>query len=673
MRRIALLVVGWLALAGGAAAAPAEADAATAAALRATLLGRAADVYAAGAPMRAIAREDDEAARIARAISRLAAATTEPPSTREAAAEEFPARGRDDQQRAWERLVARNVPRDRLAEARADRRYDQIQRAVNGVAVPVLQALQGQLFALITLPFEAVDWMLVGRRFLTPEQRREFFALRTLQPDLSDEEKARITDYRERRRELTKLHAAANAETALERGTPTTATFWASRQQALLTATGGGVSESLVEAQRQLTRIRADADRSNTIVGATGGAMPGSEIAIYTAALRGLVAGDSAAVAAAARRLELEHPGSLARGEVAAAAAASIAPRDRALAAVLLADIAADPAAGAWATRAALAARRPEFRPATAFEQAAAALSTRRNDYLFRARDPFRGPASLTEEEARLARQSWITRARALFITDAVARALFMPFLDPFPRGEYLDAAAIADPAWQLTPEGREWMTRAARAAEKERRTIVAERLWTSLGETEELARARRQGARHAEREADRTADPREAAALYARLLATWPEYEHRARVEEARQWAALRAAADARVPRAVLKSHPEIATALGLAPTLTDGRDSNGEVSRDGVYILPWNMLAWRDEDTGRVIEVPADPANLAAARRLLEPRLRLAAADEVLREPLPRKRVPIEVEAGLFPGFDVTPGLVPLEPEARQRRLYE
>jgi hypothetical protein len=84
-----------------------------------------------------------------------------------------------------------------------------------------------------------------------------------------------------------------------------------------------------------------------------------------------------------------------------------------------------------------------------------------------------------------------------------------------------------------------------------------------------------------------------------------------------------------------------------------------------------------------GRVVR-PAPGGSGEAVARLDEPamaalglhlfgRERAGGLREALDAPRSRKRIPVAIEGGAFPGFDVMPGLVALEPNERERRLYE
>jgi hypothetical protein len=128
-------------------------------------------------------------------------------------------------------------------------------------------------------------------------------------------------------------------------------------------------------------------------------------------------------------------------------------------------------------------------------------------------------------------------------------------------------------------------------------------------------------------------------------------------------------------ISREELLAWPELAGPQGLAlpATLLDGRKSNGEISKTGVSLLPGGIVSYFEENVGRRLELPTETERVDTAIRLLEPRRRADAVTREIRRPMPRKKIPLALEAGIYPGFEIFPGLVPLEPESRQRRLYE
>lgn len=653
---------------------PREIDPDVTVALRSAHLGRADGVQAVS---RSILGHGDseEYRRASAAASILAASTERPVPVRREARRDFKPVSRTQAVRAWELTKNRVAPADRWLEARADRRYDTFQRTVDGVLAPLANAAQGQFFSLLTLPFAAADWLAVGRVYLTPVQRRELQMARRVVADswiIQPEAEEKIDPWRERRRKLGALQAERNGREAHTVGDLETALFWYGRAVALLPE--NGPTSGLEKVRQEISETRLGRRNSLSMTAADNRFSTRAELAAYGTLLRAHALGDTDSFATEARLIRARMPWSHLITTIDAATAAHAHRNgDQRLAAVWLAALVDTETP--WSERSEAALKRPHFDPLPVLEDAQDRIDKRRRAFLFEGTDPYRPPRSFTAEEARRGRSIWIDRARALFVTDILSRTLFLPFLDPFPRREMLDAAAVVDDDWFDRNEAEPWLRRIARANEVERRWDAAVKTWERLGNERRAERTAHRAARRLERTARNAPSPREATAIYNRIINAWSDYRHMERVREARDRALIRSQAIAVIPRALIKSYPDFLDpdALNMSSHLVDGRRSNGEIAREGVWLLPWGAYVYHDEDTKRDIEVPLPRENVDTAIALLLERQRLASDHVEVRKPRPRRRVPLEVEAGIFPGFDVSPGLVPLTPEQRERELYE
>lgn len=651
-------------------------DASVEQALRGALLS---DIVEIQRAMRRIPILDDEETgdRAASAAALLAASTARPIPDKRRARQEFPRPARTQATRSWELLLDSVEPRQRYLEARADRRYDGLQRSIDATLSPFASAIQGQFFPLVTLPFAAADWMLAGRVYLTPEQRRELRNARRVaaDPSIDEPRAADIAErWRPRRRELGILQARMNGRAAMEAGELETALFWFQREAALRPPEDP--PRELETVRQRLSGERLSRRQSLAMTDADEVFSTRAEFADYGELLRlYFIDPTSREFGDAVRSFRVTYPWSAMNPVVDAAMAAEARLRgEERLAGVRLAGLARsdDPFWGGGARALLL---RPSYNPQHTMEVAQRQINARFWDFLLEGTDPYRPPGSHTAEEARRQRTIWVDRARALFVTDILSRFLFLPFLDPFPRDELPDAAGRIDDAWLDRPEGRPWLRRLARAREIQRRHDAAAQTWERLGDDRRARRAEQRAARHLERLARQAPDPRQAAAIYQRILNAWPMYSNVERVRREHGRAQARASAIARIPRPVLKSYPALAAedALAIPSTLLDGSRRNGEIAREGVHILPWGAYLYQDERTGRDIEVPLAEENMARVQALAFERQRLALEHDEVRQRRARRRIPLEVEAGVFPGFDVSPGLVPLSPDMRERMLYE
>jgi hypothetical protein len=659
---------------------------AVALAIRSSLLGRAADVNALARALRIDEqrRAGTEATKrltIGENVEVLALATERPlPTLSEARARlaDYPS---DPARRAFERIIRRVEPRQALREAAADRRYEQRRRFFNALAAPLAAAAQGEFFPLVSLPFDAAYALFVGRPYATPEERRELRAARdlvtvagpTTESAAAADRAGRLS---EKRRGTAILQAGASARRAEEERRPVAAAFWYTLRDDLIDEPGTPTWRPQREFYAKLSQRNAGERTSISVVDGELTIASAAELRLYGETLRALLAGNAETFAAKAREMRVSHPGSVMIDDVAAAEASLARERgDIDLARVQLAALARISPESNWGRRTPLLLKRPEFDPAHPMESAESLARLRRRLYVWEGRNPAVLDRSLTGEEARLSVGSPIARARGLFITDAISRLLFLPLADPIPRPELLDAGAQADRLWFASEDARRWRERWIRALRSARRHEEAARAWDQYGHPERAVAARHRAARLMERTADALPSPRERHVVYTRILNGYPDYRHRTRVADAAAEARALSLARVTISREELLAWPELAGPQGLAlpATLLDGRKSNGEISKTGVSLLPGGIVSYFEENVGRRLELPTETERVDTAIRLLEPRRRADAVTREIRRPMPRKKIPLALEAGIYPGFDIFPGLVPLEPESRQRQLYE
>jgi hypothetical protein len=327
-----------------------------------------------------------------------------------------------------------------------------------------------------------------------------------------------------------------------------------------------------------------------------------------------------------------------------------------------------------WDFRADALEQHGDFHPEMPLREAEAKIDRRWREYVFEGEPPELALRSYTPEEARLRRRGWVERARALFITDTIARVLFLPFVDPFPKPELPDAAARVDQDFLDSREGRPWLRMVAEAMKDEKRFDDAAGVYERLGDSGAAANAERRAAKHLEKQADKADRPAVAVEKYEQILASYPDYNRTARVERKLEESRIAEESITAITKEELRQWPELldAAELPLPRTMLDGSKANGELAKEGISILRRDAVSYEEIPGGRV-EQPIAAENKTRLLQLLEPRRRLERVDEELAKPLPRKRVPLSVEAGMFPGFDVMPGLVPLDPNLQERKLYE
>lgn len=678
----ALLLHGGVTLSAASEGAMSAPDAAVQQALRSALLGDAAAVRALALERRVgeKAQPPPPPERHAENLAALGVATERPlPPSR-------PARGmlegfrRDAGTRGVLRLLQTIEPRQRFREARLDRRYEQIRRTINGVFLPVFSALRGELFALISLPFEAAERLVVGGRYVTPEQRRELYTARAAAPaartdaERKSPERA-LENYTPRRLRLAALQAEVNGRRAREQGQEGAALFWFDREVTLRQAERPlhGAHRALLTA---LSRIASQERSSVTVADGDALARSAEEFADATDLLRSaLLAPGSEVFRSASERFAAAHPQSAWNDDAQAFQAALVQREGRFEEAVGTLQQIAARRESPWAVRAAAYLKTPELGPAATLRHERAREAARLRDYLLEAKDPWAERRGLTPEEARQRRGLWVDRARVLFITDSLARLLFLPFADSRPRDGFLDAAGRVDPKWYESEEGRRWLRRVASAQREEKRYRSAGESYRRAGDVPRAEKMERKAARALERLARETTDPRLRVTILERRLTAYPNASRRERVEKDLSNARAEAEASVVLTREELRAYPELwrDAGLRLPATVLDGKKSNGEVSREGIAVLRRGAASYVDRATGNRIELPVEEKDRVQVEQQVLPRRTANQNAAELRKPLPRKRIPAALEAGAFPGFDASPTLVPLAPDPRDRRLYE
>ncbi len=671
MRAFRMRVLGSLAaLVLGAGAARAEdLDAATQRALRAAIMGDAGRVRYEALDRRIAEERDPSAPRVSASMAALASLAARPapdlPAFRADTAG-FPQSGL----RAQLGRLLRNVePRQRRAEARADRRHERTRRVWNSIVTPVAALFTGQFLDLVILPAEGLEQLFVGGRYTTPEERRELQASRRVAEGFADgAATARVATLEPRRAALSELAARRNAARFLRQGDLLRAEWWSGRTEA---KGDPRVREALM--------ARADWRSASNAV-SDGEALVTEPEEYYDfadlARLAVLDAG-SPEVARRALLMRVDRPdGPLAPALDALQAAAARRAGDHSRAIDALRSAAESRAPGsAWALRARDLLGTMEYSPVHNLRDARSRDGDAFWRYVVLAESPRPRLRSLTAEEARTMEARWIRAIRSVFVFDMISRAIASPFLDPMPAGEFFDAAARVPARFAQSVEGRAWMARLARAQLARGRHVEAAESWRRAGEPGLAVAAENRAARDLERRARDAGDAAQRAAILSRLARAFPRSPAAARTAPELLRAEREARGFLRIDREALRAYPELMgpAMLDLPEALIDGAGSNGEVSRGGVLLLAGGGVMYEDAATRRTVELPR---GAEATRRVAEaawPMLRRAVAREEAARPMPRKRIPLALEGGALPGFDIMPGLVPLEPDPALRRLYE
>lgn len=625
---------------------------------------------------RELARAGTRIVTLGENVAVLSAAVRRPLPGRDEAKESLRGFSSDGETRVFAEMQERHELRERYRSARASRRYESLRRGVQTLVNAFGGIVQLQIFPLVQVPLDGIEYLTTGRHHLSPEQRRELHLARLLaaHPDVEAPRGADSleTSWGPRRVETVALQARRNAEIAAEQGRLAIADWWYVRELMVR-----GTPQPFRKQHTAVRRALADAarERARAVSVAPGGDEQGDLYAELLLAFLLDPAGER--TLALSQQLRLERPGSPVAGEAMMVEALHDRARGRqALARLQFARV-VNGAGGDWAARMARYLRRPAFGPELAFADARATVNRRKWDYVLSGADPTIQTRHLTAEEARLQEAVWITRARSLFVFDVLSRAFVFPFLQSatFPRHETLDTAKQVSPDYFDTEQGRKDLAVVAQAYRAEERYIDAAGAYERLGRDSAARKMREREAARLARVARDTAHPVERIRLYERILNGYPEYRRRAEVERLLEVARLDRDTFATIERKELRRNPAWwgEQGLGLEPELLDGNKRNGEIDADGLRLMAGNRVAWRDRADGRMVVREVEPDAVDRVVTQLYPRRRVGVLGEELARPGEILSIPFQVEGSAGPGFDVTPGLVPLNPDERERRLYQ
>jgi len=583
-----------------------------------------------------------------------------------------------------DRLLRRAEPRQIYLEARSDRKFERTRRIYNSIITPFTGLLTGQFLNLLILPAEGIEQAFVGGRYLTPEERRELYAARraATAAEATDAAVARaqatLRTKPGRRDALARLQARENGKRDWKEGRLGAADWWFRREMMLANASQDRpIRSTHVEVIDGIKSREAARIDSTLVVDGESGISVQAEYYAYSDLLRAfLLSPASARTIEEATSFRKAYPNSIAVPTI-DALIASIAHsgRDWKRAAGWLRAAANSPSESPWGERSRALLRDARFAPGVVLANA-----VDRDDHLFwkfvvSAEEPLPRTQSLDPETARLREASWIRAIRSVFVFDMISRYIATPFMKPFPHEELFDAAGRVPDGFHDTEEGADWMRRVASAKARRKRHIEAAADYRRIGDESMALAMESRAARELDRRAKKEPDARTRAALYQRIVNAFPRYPEIRRVQRELARADREARGFLRIDRAALVAYPSLLDreALDLPTTLVDGSAANGEINKDGVHLLRGGGLLYEDRASKELVELPRTPEATRNAAEAAYPMLRRGFAHEEATRPLPRKRIPLALEGGAFPGFDIAPGLVPLEPDPALRRLYE
>jgi hypothetical protein len=583
-----------------------------------------------------------------------------------------------------DRLLRRAEPRQVYLEARSDRKFERTRRVYNSIITPFTGLLSGQFLNLLILPAEGIEQAFVGGRYLTPEERRELYTARraAVAAESTDAAVARaqatLRSKPARRDALARLQARENGERDWKEGRLGSADWWFRREMALANASPDKPMRSAHRDVISAISAREKARLNSTrVVEGESAISVQAEYYAYSDLLRTfLLSPASARTIDEATTFRKQYPKSIAVPTI-DALIASIAHsgRDWKRAAGWLRAAASSPSDSPWGQRSRALLADARFAPSAVLADA----MDRDDDLFWRfvvsGEEPLPRTQSLDPETARLREASWIRAIRSVFVFDMISRYIATPFMKPFPHEELFDVAGQVPDGFYATDEGADWMRRIAAAKARRKRHIEAAADYRRIGDESMALAMESRAARELDRRAKKEPDARTRAALYQRIVNAFPKYPEIRRVQRELARADREARGFLRIDRDALRAYPSLLNSdtLDLPATLVDGSAANGEIGKDGLYLLKDGGLLYEDRASKELVELPRTMEATRHAAEAAYPMLRRGFAHEEATRPLPRKRIPLALEGGAFPGIDIAPGLVPLEPDPALRRLYE
>ncbi len=581
-------------------------------------------------------------------------------------------------------LVDQVNPREQFARARSNQRYESARRQVNSFTGAIFSVLQLQLFGLLQPPLDFAEWYTVGRKTLNPEQRREFAEARSYlntNPPIEEQLKPKaervVQQYPTKRLRTATLQAERNAQRELKEGNIYNALWWFDREL-LLTNQETPQRKAHLELIQQLQREAEGRERSISIQQSADDAFTGSVSEGYNALLEAvLLQTPYAELGIRYSSLSaLEGTVSpLLADEYVLVQTTALAAEGNTLKARELLEWFAKNGSGFWAERSVQYLNREDFNPAVGFAQANADYRRSVRRYLVYAESPRFPNRHLSSENARELETGWTRSIRSLFVIDIMSRAIILPLLpgSTFSRDAWLNTYGNLSEAELNSQQGREWKEQTLRAFRKMKRWESASNLANELGQPKN---ANKYANRWVEQELERI-DGRTPEVRLEQLIALQenaPTSQARQVAEQALLNEQARQNVLAVLDRKYVKNNPDDwrKSMLNIPPEWTDGKKANGEIGSEGLYLVEGDQVRFKNKADGEWLTYNVTPGSVLNSVRLIYPRRRADDIEEFMNQPQEKKRIPIQVEGSAFPGINVLPGLVPLDPEQKRRRLY-
>lgn len=665
-----------------------ELDSLTARAVQQALLGNSDAVaemaQSRNAQEKALQDEGINPTRLSDNLALLAAAASPNPPARK----EVPRlieRFREDQE--TERLLGlyeQVVPRDRFTRARVNRQYERARNQVNSITQGLFSVIQLQLFGLVQPPLDFAEWLTLKRQFLTPEQRREYVQARdflrseeapTPGDTLVEKAEKVVDSYPERRTRTNAHQARQNGLRSLKRNQQDSALWWFSREAQLRSSiedTKNPSAETFQKLQQQSAAEEEGRNRSLTLGGDAERSYNQDSWNAYHALLRVAVEGIPTGTLSPADQelVQLRLP-----AEWAVLKAAEQRRTNHPESRATLVEWSNSAEDSFWQRRVQGYLQRVDFNPRLDFSRADADYRRQVRRYIVYAESPLNPGQHLSAEEARQQRGGWIRTVRQLFVFDMLARSLVLPLLpgNTFSRESTLDAYGRLHATERDTELGRRAEEKALRAFGKMKRFESAVQLAERLGETGTLKRRSRNWAKAEITRLEAFTEEQRLTKLEA-VQQRIPTEEAKKILSDAVADERARQDVEVVVDRKFIRRNPAIweQSQMFLPAEWTDGTKKNGEVGQEGLYLLSGDRVRFKSRHNKEWLTFDVTAGSVEKATTLILPLRRAEVAEEFLNQPRERKRVPIQVEGSAFPGVNMMPGLVPLDPSPLNRRYY-
>lgn len=576
--------------------------------------------------------------------------------------------------------LKKNEPRDQYYTARGNRKYEQGRRVFNSTTQAFFSILQLNLYGILQPPIDFATYIFSGQPYLSPEERRELFAAReandklpqTLVPEPALDI---LKKWPKKRRETATLQARVNAKIAEKYGYDVMADWWW-RREMLLTGADNPNNSQHLDLIENLLEQKDNRQKSLSVnISQTNQNLNDPLEAFYIQSLLLNQPIDSAwqyIESQEADETVTSYLGSLLSGT-----AARELKYDNFNSFEIIRDLTKKFDDPFWKARWKAYQDAPEFYPHQNLRSASRQVRSNHLKYVFNARPPREGQQLLTIESSRIRSSSTLQRLRGLFIIDSISRLISLPLIEKgtFSREIWLST-------WERTPDnylvsdgGEKFQSGILRALNREKQYDEGIALARELNDEKKVQSFTKKLVKSEINRILNYAVPEFRIEKLRELEERFIDTEQFNQIQKERIRQESIQDSLVQIDRKTLKRYEDIWRGSGLLISLQllDGKSKNGEISKEGVYILKGDRVTFYEEKRAEWMTLNTTEGTTVETVRSFFPRQRAQSLQFSMDQPGERRRIPLELQGSAFPGFSIYPGLVPLQSDPSVRRLYE